>query len=140
MPGGGGLQQGAGVRPHDAEHGLRRGGVKEGDGEIAAMAGHPAEVAHRRRGGGDGDVGLDPAEGVEELGVDDLAEGGHVVEADIFTDGAVFGCGILEPVLPFPRVVLGRSLAGGGEPVGALPSRIFSEHGTRGRVTSSSAS
>ena len=101
------------------------------------------------------DIGLYAALRIEELRVDDLAhrnrhvcaadvveeglrigafdaqfaEGRHIIHADVFADGGVFGGAVFKPVLTLPCVFVFCLLAFGREPVGALPARELAHDG-----------
>ena len=105
------------------------------------------------RQAGDRQVRLDAAAGVEPLGVDqparldrdivaanpvqdrfgippldpELAEGGHIEQADALADRHVLVARMAEPVLAPPAVTVFRRNAFRREPVGALPARRFAE-------------
>ena len=133
------LQQIARSRPHNGKHALRRRHIGDNDRVVAKMPSHPVFICNPRRGGRDheiggfrqpvdGDIRFDAAMRVEELRIDDLAdgnghvpaadmvekslrvaslnaqlaEGRHVVHADARADGAMLGSGVLKPVLPLP--------------------------------------
>ena len=120
---------------------MRRGG---GDHQVALLgqAGH-------------GQIGLDAAAWVQELGVDQLAVGdgdvvganplqlalrvgplhqifgerAHIEEADIVAHGAMFLAHIVEPVLPAIGVFIAQRDARRREPIGAFPADRFAEAG-----------
>ncbi len=121
------LQQRPRVRPHQRQHRRGRGDVVEKDARaLGQMAPQPGQVAALRDGEGhhhelglgkpgDGDVGLDPAELVQPLGVDHPAHA-HVdlVGADPVQPGAGIGAGdqvFDEAGLVEQRHVLGRVAA-----------------------------
>jgi hypothetical protein len=102
----------------------------------------------------DGKVALDATALVEHLGVDDLArrhvhivgakplqegagiapfdadlaERGHVEQADAVADRQMFVALVVEPVLPFPGIAVLALLALTREPVGPLPAGNLAEH------------
>ena len=58
----------------------------------------------------------------------DLAERGHVEQADGLAHRHVFALLVVKPVLPLPRILVFALLAFIGEPVGTFPAGHFSKH------------
>ncbi len=147
---------------HNGEDRFARRHIRDHNKALARMTAQPCFIRQPRRGGGDdeigrfaeprhGDIRLDPAPRVEELGIDnlahrhrhlrtadmvheslglwpldpDLAEGRHIIKPDARADGGVFGGLIFEPVLPAPSIAIFARLAGIGEPIGPLPACKF---------------
>ena len=158
-------EHGARARAHHGHHGLARRHVRHGHRPVAREAPEPRLVAKARGGRGDheegglgqardGHVRLDPAAGVEHLGVDDaarldvrlgpagepqeiervaaldpeLAEARQVVEPDAAPHGQVLGAAVGPPRGAVPVVVVLRALAVVREPVGPLPAGELAHH------------
>ena len=75
-------------------------------------------------------VGAEPLqEGAGVAALDaDLAERGHVEQADAVAHRQMLVALVVEPVLPLPGIAVLALLAGLGEPVGALPAGDLAEH------------